>query len=317
MKEIPHDALLGLGLIEAVVPGDDERLWLDCDLAALAEHRLGDATDPRVLTADRRALWAERATTDGEWSIADRTYQGCYWLLEGGERVGTIALSHSTFGGADARVASLYVFPTLRGMGVGRRALDRLGAALGERGFGYRLDTAWSWRHTVRFYQRAGLWVYMWKRDLTLCWGRETPRPIVAVGEREATLAVMRGGERVELARATYEGDRLTLHEAPRELADDRSLGEAYWLATSTLALALAMEGKALVRSPEQWEGSSHAHGGAPEALAYKITLWEAFDRAQGWRVEQARIPGLVYPTWAEFEASWADDEDEPGAEAT
>ena len=88
-------------------------------------------------------------------------------------------------------------------------------------------------------------------------------------------------------------------------------------LATSTLALALAMEGKALVRSPEQWEASYYADGGAPEALAYKITLWEAFDRAQGWRVEQARIPGLVYPTWAEFEASWADDEDEPGAEAT
>jgi len=317
MREIPHDALLQLGLIAPVAPGDDERLWLDCDLAALAEHRLGDATDPRLLTANRRARWAERATTDGEWSIADRTYQGCYWLLEGGERVGTIALSHSIFGGADARVASFYVLPTLRGMGVGGRALKRLGAALGERGLGFRLDTAWTWRRTVRFYQRAGLWVYMWKRDLTLCWDRHTPRPIVEVGEREATLAVTRGGERVVLARATYEGDRLTLDEAPRGLADDRSLGEAYWLATSTLALALAMEGKALVRSPEQWEASYYADGGAPEALAYKITLWEAFDRAQGWRVEQARIPGLAYPTWEEFEASWEDDEVEPGAEGT
>jgi hypothetical protein len=106
--------------------------------------------------------------------------------------------------------------------------------------------------------------------------------------------------------RDRYDGDRLALDEAPADLADDRSLGDAYWHASSTLALALAMEGKALVRSARHWEKCRHADGGPPEALAYKITLWEAFDRARGWRVEQPRIPGLAYPTWEEFEARWA-----------
>ncbi|HEX4935896.1 MAG TPA: hypothetical protein VFV33_22100, partial [Gemmatimonadaceae bacterium] len=48
------------------------------------------------------------------------------------------------------------------------------------------------------------------------------------------------------------------------------------------------------------------ADGGAPEALANKIVQWEAFDRAQGWHVDQPRIPGLAYPTWDDLEARWA-----------
>lgn len=305
MRDVPIDDLLPLGWLEPV-RGEDERLWLDCDLAGLAEHRLGDATDPRALTDERRAVWAERAVDDGCHPLAERAYERCFWLVEGGARVGTIALSTYTLGAADVRLSSFYVFPDRRGQGVGRRALGRLGDALADRGFAYRLDTAWSWRRTVRFYQRAGLWVYMWKRDLTLCWRRATPPPVIDVGEREATLSVRRGDALVTLARARYDGDRLALDEAPADLADDRSLGDAYWHASSTLALALAMEGKALVRSARHWEKCRHADGGPPEALAYKITLWEAFDRARGWRVEQPRIPGLAYPTWEEFEARWA-----------
>jgi GNAT superfamily N-acetyltransferase len=305
MRDIPHDALLGRGLIAPVAPGDDERLWRDCDLASLAEHRLDDPTDPRELTPARRAEWIARATSDGDASLAARSHEGCYWLLEDGARVGTVALSRHAFGFADAGLSSFYVFPTLRGRGVGRRALERLGHALAAAGCGYRLDTAWAWRRTVRFYLRAGLWVRHWKHDLTLFWARDLPRPIIDVGPHRATLAVKHEGERVVLAEARYEGERLWL-DAARAPADDRTLGPAYWHAASTLALALAMEGKALIRSPERWEEARHADADAPEALAYKITIWEAFDRAHGWRVAQPRIPGLVYPTWAEFEARWA-----------
>lgn len=306
MEDVPHDAIVRSGLVEPVATGGaDERLWLDCDLASLAEHRLGDPTDPRALTPERRELWVERATSDGCTSLAARRYERCYWLLEGAVRVGTIALSEMTYGLADVRVSSFYVLPTLRGRGVGRCALDRLAAALAAEGFGFRLDTAWSWRRTVRFYQRAGLWVFMWKRDLTLVGGRGLPAPVVDVGEREATLAVMKAPSPVVLASARYEGDRLAMELAPKEIASDPALGDAYWHAASTLALALAMEGKPLVRSPEAWARCRHADAGAPEGLAQKITVWEAFDRAQGWRVEQPRIPGLEYPTWEAFEARW------------
>jgi GNAT superfamily N-acetyltransferase len=301
---VPLDELLTLGWLQAV-RDDDERLWLDCDLAGLAEHRLGDATDPRSLTPERRSDWVTRATTEAPWPLARRSYERGFWLVDDGVRVGTLALSTHVHGGADVRVSSFYVFPDLRGDGVGRRALRRLGDALAERGFAYRLDTAWSWRRIVRFYQHAGLWVYMWKRDLVFCWRRDTPPPIVEVGEREATLSVRRGDTLVTLARARYDHEYLELDAPPKALADDPALGSAYWHADSTLALALAMEAKPLIRSAKHWKKRRHDDAGSPEALAYKISIWEAFDRAHGWRVDQPKIPGVEYPTWETLEARW------------
>ncbi len=308
MRDVPYEHLIDRGILEEVAAGGaDERLWIDCDLASLAEHRLGDATDPRALDAARRARWAERATRDGVGTLRERSeFSVCCWLLENGERVGTLALSRMTYGGADARLASFYVFPTLRGRGVGRRALERLGAALAEKGYRYRLDTCWAWQRTVRFYQRAGLWVYGWKRDLTLCWRPWLPPPIVEFDANVATLSVVRRGERVELARARRKGDALALDEPGRALQDDPDIGESFWYATSTFSLALAMRAWPLVRSARAWEEDRYADGGAAEALAYKIAIWEAFDRAQGWRVETPRIPGLEYPTWEELEARWS-----------
>ncbi len=45
-----HEDLLRAGLCAPVeIGGAEERLWLDCDLASLAEGRLGDPTDPRQI----------------------------------------------------------------------------------------------------------------------------------------------------------------------------------------------------------------------------------------------------------------------------
>lgn len=313
MRDVPHEALLRRGLVEAVaLGGDDERAWLDCDLASLAENRLADDTDPRALTPERRADWIARATSEGESPLAARSYEAGYWLLEEGARVGTIAVSRTTFGARDARIASFYVFPSHRGRGVGRRALARLGEALGAEGFGFRLDTAWSWGRAVRFYLRAGLWVLMWKRDLCFAWSRKLPPPIIEVGERAATIAAARAsGERVTLARASFEGDSLSFELSAKELRKDPELGEACWLADSTLALALALASRPLVRSAELARSVGFADAGPPEALARRIQVWEAWDRARGWRVEAPRIPGLAYPSWEELEAGWRREEEE------
>jgi GNAT superfamily N-acetyltransferase len=289
MIEAAHADLLRAGVVTPVdLGGADERLWLDCDLASLAENRLGDRTDPHGLDEARRAEWQAKATTERPYSLAVRgKFERCYWLLEGGERAGTLSIGTSTVGTRSLRLASFYVFPSHRGRGVGQHALARVEEALGQNDLGLRLDTCWSWQRTVRFYMAAGLWVYMWKRDLTLSWDAQTPRPIVEIGEREATLSVARGADRVLLARARRRGDALELDEPPRKLQKDRRIGEAYWQATSTLSLALALAG---------WP---------PEALAHKITVWEAWDRHHGWRVETPRIPGLAYPTWTELTARW------------
>ncbi len=148
--------------------------------------------------------------------------------------------------------------------------------------------------------------VVMWKRDLTFCGAATLPRPRIEVGAEEATLAVPRGEGWVVVARARRQGDGLVLGPADQTLANDPSVGDAYYLADSTLALAIALEGWPLQATPGVWGKSYYADAGAPEALAYKIVMWEAWDRAHGWRVETPRIAGLRYRTWEELEAEWA-----------
>lgn len=313
MREIPLEHLEARGLIEPVRGVDDERYWLDCDLASLAEHRIGDATDPRELTDARRDEWARRVTLEGPSSIEERNEYGrCCWLREGAERVGTVALSRTVFGGADARLSSLYVFPSKRGGGVGRRALERIAAALGERRFGYRLDTCWTWQRTVRFYLRTGHWIYMWKRDLTFRARHGAPRPILDVSDDAVTLSAEAEGRRAVLAVARTTGGRLEIDEPPPDTWKNTPFEHVAWEALSTLSLALALEGRPLVRSPRHREDLGGADGGPPEALAQRIEVWEAFDRARGWTVETPRIPGLAYPTWAELEARWDAEDADP-----
>jgi GNAT superfamily N-acetyltransferase len=304
-----HRDLVASGLLVPVGGAAEERLFLDCELASLAENRLGDRLDPRVLPAARRAAWATEATTERQTSLqARRDYESCYWIAAGGERVGTAALDHGGLGGARIRLASFYVFPSHRGQGVGSRALGRIVAAAGRHDHALWLDTSWTWQRAVRFYLRAGMWIYMWKRDLTFFGSPRLPAPRIDVGDRVATLDVLHGGRRITLARAHRDGADLEIDEPDKALERHRELGDAAFFALSTLSLGLALSGWPLVRSAEQWERCRAADGGPPEALAYKITLWEAWDKQHGWRVETPRIPGLEYPTWAQIQARWDDE---------
>jgi len=309
-----HRELVATGLLESLeMGGADELLWGDCDLASLAENRLADCTDPRELTAARRNEWRRAATTEEPWPPSARRYENCYWLVDGSERVGTVALSNSLLGSTLMGLSSLYVFPTHRARGCASRALTQLRAALGLHGLGIKLETNWSWQAAVKFYLRLGLWVHMWKRDLMFRWDPDDPPPIIELGSDALTLSVDVGESRVELARAEREGTQLVLKErdCPHDASDP--ITELAWHAPSTMSLWLALHGWPLIRSTEAWEKYHYADGGAPEALASKIVLWEAWDRAHGWQVETPRIPGLEYSTWAELEARWKAEAGETG----
>jgi len=310
-----HDDLVRAGVLENVaLGGPEERAWLDCDLASLAENRIGDLRDPRDLDEAQRAEWQSRVTDERPMSLAQRSkYERCYWIVDGGERVGTMALATDTLGGNRLNLASFYVLPPYRRRGVGRRAMTNLTEALGKHRRGLRLDTSWCWQRTVRFYMSLGLWVYMWKRELTLCWDRETPPPRIEVGEQTASLSVAHGKNDILLLRAHRRGDLLELEKLPDALQKDKGIGQASFHAHSTLALALALSGWPLIQSREEWEKSYWADAGAPEALAYKITIWEAYDRKHGRIVATPRIAGLDYPTWDEFETRWNRDLAESG----
>jgi len=293
-------------LVKAGFGGSEERAWLDCDLASLAENWLGDRLDPRDLDDAHRAEWLSRVVEERPMPLGRRSEcERCYWILEGGQRAGTMALSSSELTGKNLHLASLYVLPSYRGRGVGRRAMESLMSSMRQHGLSLRLDTSWCWQRTVGFYLQLGLWVRMWKRDLCLCWDPTTPAPRLEIGARTASLSVPLDGAQVVLAQARRRGSALELKEPARSLAKDKRLGGAYWHAESTLALALARHGWPLVRSPEEWERSHYADAGPPEALAYKITIWEAWARKRGWNVTTPRLPGLEYPTWDELEARW------------
>lgn len=301
-----HRELVGTGLLEKLAwGGEDERLWADCDLASLAENRLADRTDPRALTQARRDEWRARATSEAPWPPSARKYENCYWLVDGNERVGTVALSNLLLGSTLVGLSSLYVFPTFRGRGVATRALAKLRATLAPHELGIKLETNWSWQPIVKFYLRLGLWVHMWKRDLAFRWDPDAPPPIIELGPDAVTLSVEVDQSRVMLARAERAGTRLVLTEHGCSPDTDERIAVLTWQAPSTLSLWLALQGWPLIRSSEAWDKYCYADGGAPEALASKIVVWEAWDRAHGWQVQTPRIPGLTYSSWEELEASW------------
>ncbi|MFO0618870.1 MAG: GNAT family N-acetyltransferase [Polyangiaceae bacterium] len=297
--EDAHAALVRAGVVEHVaLGGEDERAWLDCDLASLAEHRLEDRRGPIGIDAPTRETWQTRATTEPPYPLARReAYERCYWLLEGGARAGTIALA--TAADPTVRLSSLYVFPSFRRRGVGRRAMHRVIEALAARALGLRLDTSWSWQRTVRFYFTLGGWVRFWRRDLEFVWDGAAP-PLLDVGHERATISARGAQGAAWIATARRRGALLELDVNPVVDAPfrERALG--------TLALAIALEGFPLVRSRSAWEESCYEDLGAPEALAYRIVIWEAWEKRHGYVVRTPRIPRLRYPAWDELESGWS-----------
>lgn len=303
--------LVASGVLAPLASGGDEaRIWGDCDIASLAENRLGERDDPRALDATRRARWIERALTEKPWPPAARDGDRCYWLLDRGERAGTIAIAKTSLGGPFVRVSSLYVFAEHRGLGTARAVLERLRDALGARGLGVRLETSWTWQRSVRFYLGIGMWVRSWKHDLAFWWSADTQSPRIVVGAHRAHLSIRSSAEQsdVILVCAEQDGDRLRL-EGPSTFAKAKTGRLLELDAMSTLGLALALEGWPLVRSPELWEECRASDLGPPEGLAYKIAIWEAWSRKHGWLVETPRIPVLEYPTWDELDARWKEAE--------
>jgi GNAT superfamily N-acetyltransferase len=287
-----HAALVAAGVIERLSPDPEEtRLWLDCELASLVENRFFEAIDPCAITPEIRAAWEPRATSEEPLSSphGQAWYRLPYWIKEGGERAGTIALATMFMGPSLVTVSSLYTLPSHRRRGIAGRALRRAhDAVVAHGGRGLRVPTHWTWQPAVRFYLGLGMWISSWKHSLVFGWRDDLPRFRAEVGEREARFYL--GEEPV--IEASREGDRLGWNELPR-LAE--ILGD-YHHAAGTFAIALATHGFPLIRSEATWARRHRwADMGAPEGLAYKIELWEAWEREHGHLVRTPRIPGIAY----------------------
>lgn len=290
-----HRALVAGGwLAPLALGGPEQDAWADCELAAYAEHRLGDRTDPRQLDAARRARWLEEATIELAVPPHDRPSERDYWLLDGDRPVGTAALGTSLSAPRHVDLWSLYVYPHERGRGFAHRALNAIRQAFADQGLGLCLSASWTWQPALRFYMRLGLWVRAWKRDIELYATPGVPAPQLSIHGDSAALCVEQDGELVELVSARRDGGQLVLYDRP----PSGRAGALFPDACSTLSLGLALEGWPLLRTPEDWARERHAEAMAPEGLAQRIVRWEGWYRSRSWRVVTPRIPGLAYAPW-------------------
>ncbi len=282
----------------------ETRAWLDWELASLVEGTVHVELDVPSLSEEERGDRERRVTWRGRGLRSPHgEFRRAAWLLEDGERVGTIALDSACLGSLFS-ISSLYVRPTRRRRGIAGRALRSTHAAvIVHGGSGIRLAANWCWLRAVRFYVGLGMWVWNWKHSLVFAWLADLPPHRVEIEGDHARFAVLAGEEWRDLLAAERCGDRLSWRELPAYglLRDPPT--EALWLAPGTFALQLALEAWPLVRSAEHWD---QRHGwsdaGEPEGLAYKIEIFEAIDRQQGFDVCTPRIPGLLYPDYADID---------------
>jgi len=291
-----HERLVRRGVISPVDLGSalEMERFVDCELAAMAEYRLGDGTDPRALDPRQRADWTERAALGALPMPSERPREGCYWLTYDGRRIGTVCLGLRRRARSDMYLGSFYLFPDERARGLARAALRAFLFAAATQGLGLRLTTQWTWGPAVRFWLRQGFWVLHWKRSLCLTRSLDTSAPVFATTGRTATLSVVQGGNPVVLMRAWSRAGRLCWRPCVplSGLAPEDPLRPVAHAVQSTFALFLAMAGWPLVRSAQKAATLAVADGGAPEGLARAIAINEAEDRAQGWRVAPPG-PGL------------------------
>lgn len=303
-----HTELVEQGVLEPLsTQAADVRIWVDCELASLVENRFAERLDPREMTADLRARWEMRATVEHERLTSPHEYARYaipYWILEGGVRRGTVALSTSRMGARLVTVSSLYVLPEHRGRGLARRFLVRALHAVDAHGsHGLRIPTYWTWQHAARFYLKLGLWVTNWKHSLVFSSQRRLPDFRIDVNGTCARFGTLGPGGPHHLIEATALGERLAWMESPRMVDLRRDGSEVCSLAVGTFALGLAIHGFPLVRSDAEWQDRHFsADFGGPEGLAYKIEIFEAVDRRDGFQVSTPRIPGLSYRAYDDID---------------
>lgn len=304
-----HDALLGVhellvarAVIAPLTPEDDEvRRWLEWELASLIEGHFHRSVDARWLPAAERLDWERRVTTDGLRDPRLDDFRRAYWLLQEGDRAGTVAIDSSRLGRSEVGITSLYVRPDFRRRGIASRALDAAyDTVAGAGADGLRIETSWCWQPAVRFYLGLGLWVRNWKHSLVFTRSKGLCPYRVDMDGRCAMFSVLITGTWMPLIEAENRGRSLGWREldAHSSLVAQDAGARGCHLAAGTFALHLAVAGWPLVRSRSQWaRRHDWSDMGMPEGLAYKIAVFESVDRRRGYDVRTPRIPGLDYDT--------------------
>lgn len=282
-------------VIEPLSTDEEEtRGWKLHELASLIEGHFHVQLDVARLSDFERLAYERRVSFDGDPLASPYSgYRRPAWLLDDDRRVGTIAIATMISGLDLISISSLYIHPPERRRNLARRALEAVYRAAVENGAGgIRLDASWTWQPSVRFYARIGMWVWMWKHNLVFTWQRELPPYRVEIGETEARFLIQQGDQWQTAVSARNLGDRLGWEPVDLE----HQPIEMLHCVPGTFALHLALAGWPLIRSEKMWEHRYHwSDAGDPEGLAYKIEIFEAVGREDGFDVRTPRIPGIQY----------------------
>lgn len=272
--------LVAKGVLEPLERAE-EPLWLEHELEALVELNLEPLHGP--YTREAGPAWEQRLLATGIRLVTPRACAAeGFWLLQAGERVGTVALGERLREGW-LELTSLFVERRARGHGTARAMLEATVSAVGaQRGRGVRLTTSWCWRRTLLYYLRAGAWVHGWRGDIELELPATDERPwVTAPNEDTRELWLRAGGQERVLLRANDVGRTLVL-EWCGSRADERLRPTA----TATLSAHLALAGFPLVRTRREWDRRHrHVHGQQPEGLAERIERWETQASQRGFYV--------------------------------
>lgn len=292
------------------------QLWRDMDLCSMFEGAFTQEVHPRHLSAAERQRLLVRL--GGRYRIPPLRpeYRVCYFLIEDGKPVGTLALDTMLLGPDLLRVSALYLCPENRKKGLVERVLRSLQAALERKKMGgIRLDTYWVWQRTVRYYLRRGFWVFHWKHDLSLMWHRALPSYRIEMDADQARFLIEEDGDWHWLYSAERKGEFIKMQVAERA-EHERNMYFLSIHAQATFSLALALSGWPLLRSHADLEENRYCDTGPPEALAYRLEWWEAKAAHEGWTLETPRIPCVSYRSYRELLAENEADIAEVASEA-
>ena len=219
------------------------------ELADAVAVRCAASVDPDALRApEMRAQWMKRAL-EGE-ALSEPFIGGRlpYWIVDGAERIGTIAFAALPGAIPSLEISSVFVRPRFRRRGWASRILQTLRDAAFEVGFRRAtLQVEWNNQDALQFYCAQGMWVAGWKNAIELYFAKDQPGWQVEVDDH-ANEARFRVRGRVA-AVARRHGSAIDW--SVKQTADKRMLEQ-------TAALQLALLRWPIIRSEKLWQEQLH-----------------------------------------------------------
>lgn len=279
------DRLLQLPALQPLAAEDVEQYGL-YELADAVAVRCGGSVDPNELTdAEARALWTKRALNGEAMSEPFVAGRLPYWIVDNGERIGTIAFAALPSQIPSLEISSVFVRPRFRRRGWASRILKMLKEAAFEVGFRRAvLQVEWNNQDALQFYCAQGMWVAGWKNAIELYFAKDQAGWQIEVDANEARFKV-RG--RVAAVAHKHGGH---LDWSVKKSTDKRVLEQ-------TAALQLALLRWPIIRSEKLWQEQIHkgwSDDGPFEGFALRLRQMERHIRRKHWNLPRERNPSFA-----------------------